>query len=600
MIKNVPRIQDLFTVDGLEEKHNELYIGTGLTRTYIVSIYPRDIYIGWLDDIFNLGDVDLSIQINPVPDRQVILALTKKLASVQAQWIQDKKSGYILNLPGLEETINNLESLRTAVQTNRDRVFFGEIFITVHAGSINELQNKCRVLEDTLARSATRINSCMFRQLDGYKSVIPIANPKIQDFWRNLNCGNVAACMPVNSPELSHSSGILFGFNYYTGSPIFFNQFLGPPEMPNPHILIIGEPGSGKSIGIKILSLRGALLGVRHVFIDVENEYVKVTNSMGGININIKGGEPTGINPLDIEVEENTDGSQRVPVTDKVLEIRQLLGVIKGGLSGEKLTNRELAIIEEAIMEEYEERGITSKPESLYSTSRMIDGELKLGKVKKEMPTLSSLVKRLAQKPGGEELAQTFKPFLRGGSLGLFDCQSSVNVSEAPAVCFNIKEIKDEFTRVYAMFVIMGWAWQKFAQKNRHIKKQITVDEFWRLMKFKDGALFAEEIGRRGRKHNASLVIGTHSLVEFSSDEGQAVLNSCFTKVIMRQNEAQVSNIVDRFNLSEGCKEFTQQARPGECLVKIGSRTTAMRIIPAPFEFELIDTRPDQEEREAI
>ncbi len=119
-------------------------------------------------------------------------------------------------------------------------------------------------------------------------------------------------------------------------------------------------------------------------------------------------------------------------------------------------------------------------------------------------------------------------------------------------------------------------------------------------MKFKDGALFAEEIGRRGRKHNASLVIGTHSLVEFSSDEGQAVLNSCFTKVIMRQNEAQVSNIVDRFNLSEGCKEFTQQARPGECLVKIGSRTTAMRIIPAPFEFELIDTRPDQEKREAI
>ncbi|MTI84401.1 MAG: DUF87 domain-containing protein [Firmicutes bacterium] len=600
MLKNVPRIQDLFTTDGLEEGHNELEIGTGLSRTFVVSLYPRDIYIGWLDDIFRLGDIDLSIQINPVPDRQVILALTKQLASVQAQWIQDKKSGYILNLPGLVETANNLESLRTTVQTNRDKVFFGEIFITVHATNNEELQNKCNVLLDILARSATRVNSCMFRQLDGFKSVLPVANLKIQDFWRNLNCGNVAACMPINSPELSHSSGELFGFNYYTGSPIFFNQFLGPPEMPNPHILVIGEAGSGKSTGIKVISLRNSILGVKHVFIDVENEYEKVTNNMGGVNINIKGGEPTGINPLDIEVEENKDGSKRVPITDKVMEIRQLLSVMKGGLSGEKLTNRELALIEESTMEEYRERGITSKPESLYETSRTVDGVLKLGKVKKEMPTLSSLIERLAEKPGGEELAQTFKPFLHGGSLGLFDCQSSVNISDTPAVCFNIQEIKDEFSRVYAMFVIMGWVWQKFAQKNRHIKKQITVDEFWRLMKFKDGALFAEEIGRRGRKHNAGLVIGTHSLVEFSGDEGQAVLNSCFTKVIMRQNEAQVSNIVERFSLSDGCKEFIQQARPGECLLKIGSKTTAMQIIPAPFEFELIDTRPAEEREVAM
>jgi len=59
------RVQDLFAPDGLLVEFDKIRLGTGYARTFALHALPRRVQVGWLDEIFNAGDVDLSVHITP-------------------------------------------------------------------------------------------------------------------------------------------------------------------------------------------------------------------------------------------------------------------------------------------------------------------------------------------------------------------------------------------------------------------------------------------------------------------------------------------------------------------------------------------------------
>ena len=138
------------------------------------------------------------------------------------------------------------------------------------------------------------------------------------------------------------------------------------------------------------------------------------------------------------------------------------------------------------------------------------------------MPTLSDLQKKLYSNEESKELAELLIPFLNKNSVGMFDCQSSIDIN-SELIAFDLSSIKDEFTKLYASFVIMSWIWQKFVLKNRKDKKIVAVDEGWTFVKFKESAEFLETLARRGRKHNVSLIIASQFIQEYlGNDERQS------------------------------------------------------------------------------
>ena len=48
----------------------------------------------------------------------------------------------------------------------------------------------------------------------------------------------------ISNPNISHSQGAFLGRNLSTNAPVYFNGFIGPPELPNPSVFICGIPGS--------------------------------------------------------------------------------------------------------------------------------------------------------------------------------------------------------------------------------------------------------------------------------------------------------------------------------------------------------------------
>ena len=228
---------------------------------------------------------------------------------------------------------------------------------------------------------------------------------------------------------------------------------------------------------------------------------------LGGKVIKIVQGESTGINPF--ELEPDIKGEKPfLNILDKVAEIRALLATITRNYQGRTLNGTEITEIEIVVNQLYAEKGITSDVNSLYEKKggRLDNGKFAVGRIPKKMPTLSDFQKKLKERKKCDELAELLVPFLKGNSLGLFDCESKIT-SDADIVSFDMSEIKDEFTKLYASFVILTWVWQKFVLKNKEKKKIIVCDEAWLFLKYQESAEFLVNVARRGRKYNVPLFI---------------------------------------------------------------------------------------------
>lgn len=456
---------------------------------------------GWLDDLMHIGDINISIKIEPTNNGTVINQLTRKLVQNQSQYQTYMQQGNIAHTPTLEKSIMDLESLRSLIQTNQDKLYFVTVFIRINAKNLNELDEKTLILETELNKKSAMIRTLMYRQQEGIKTILPLGDFPIPNYERNFVSGGIASLIPVSNPNLSHNNGVFIGRNLFTNAPVYIDTFIGPPELPNPHVFICGTSGSGKSVALKTLTARNVITsGTGAFFIDVEGEYTKLTQKLGGKVIKIRQGENAGINPFEIEIDYS-DNKESLNILDKVAEIRSLLGTICRNYLGRTLNATEITEIEVIVNKLYEERGITSDVNSLYQKNggKLDNGRYVLGKIKKKMPTLSDFQKKLKDRGNSQELAEILVPFLRGNSLGIFDCESKIT-SDEDILNFDMSEIKDEFTKLYSSFVILTWIWQKFVLKNKDRKKIVVCDEAWLFLKYQESADFLVNVARRRKK----------------------------------------------------------------------------------------------------
>lgn len=179
---NIPSIMDLLVPDTLQEQKDYLCLGYNkYSRIFAMTIYPEQTWVSWLDDLFNIGNINISVKVEPSSNGTVINQLTKKLVQSQSEYATYSKQGNILHLPELEKQIGDLEDLRMLIQTNQDKLFFASIFITLNAENLQELNEKTKVLESELNKKTAMIRTLTFRQIEGLKTMLPIR--RITNCW---------------------------------------------------------------------------------------------------------------------------------------------------------------------------------------------------------------------------------------------------------------------------------------------------------------------------------------------------------------------------------------------------------------------------------
>lgn len=585
---NQPQLLSLLAPEVIQETKDYVYMGNDkYARIFTLMIYPSYIQIGWLDDIINIiGDVDISTQVQIADERNVSKYLSHKITKLRSDYYLFESQGNIEELPKLEENIQSYEEMRHDIGINNDKLFFVKITLRVNAKSLEELNEKSKLLQDEFANRSCEIRPLYFKQLDALKETLPLNNYIVNDNSRNMTTAGLAAMFPIARTKSSVKDGIYLGQDLFTGLPYSLETF--GTGLANANIAIFGIPGAGKSVTVKVIVGRTALINRRSSILDIEGEYVKQTEKLGGKIIKVRQGVPVGINLFDIEDDEDIDF---VDIDGKIAEIRAILYGIINKYENRTLKPMEIADIEKAVKEVYREKGITKDKQSLYERKGgKIEGKITLENIKKKMPTLSDFYRVMKEKIQNKELTATLSNFTKGNTLGIFDCQSTLQVKEQ-TICFDISEIKDEIMRYYVCLVLTTWLTNKYIATKERNKRYVIVDEAWNLFKNKETSDFLENLARRARKKGVAMILATQNLAELrQNNQAEAIMNCCDTVILLKQSIGSIEEIMKFFKLPSGAKEILTKARPGECILIRGGEIRAIKVDMTKFESEFIKT----------
>ena len=610
--KNKSSLHDLLAPSGIDASHFDyLEIFSKVSRfarTFYVTTLPRQATFPYfLSGIYEFGDANTSVYITPISENSSINDLNKTIVELESERVVANNRGDINRLSVLGTKQAEAEELRDQIAAGYNKLFDATIICTLFAYSKMELDKLSEILAMEASKNQIGLKTAWALQEEGFKSNLPLNDNKITR-RHTFDRGSMATVFPFINAEAGMDTGIPIGINKQTGLPLIFDNFSS--SLTNYNMIIFGKSGSGKSVTIKTIMARSAILmGVENLVLDAEGEYVVVAEALRGINVDISPTSDTIINIFDIETEivkDEITGKERVElnVENKVEDVTQaLLTMARGATKSEEVNELTKQIIAEIVAEEYKARGINNDPESLYEDSNG------LGRVKKEMPTISSWYDRLVLKNESntidtyqyhfDYLIKVMRQYCKkfNGQMAYFDGQSTFELLErCPFININISKLEERFARPLAQQILLSWIWEKYVKKNSEDKKKarskrVLVDEAWMLLAYPEAVDFLNTMARRARKRNVSLTVVSQKFQDFYENKScQAVLTSAETKLFLAQDKSEIEYLKEVFKLSEGEANFLITCSRGEGLIKIGYTSAVIAINPTQREFEFVET----------
>ena len=600
---------DASNIDHLEIISNT----TRYARSFFVSNLPRMCTFPELfRDMYLFGDINTSVYINPVPEAKSQNELNRVINQLETERIVAADRGNINRESILSQKRLEAEGLRDEIASGFNKLFEASVVATLFAYNLQSLDAYSKLLATELSKTLVGIKSAWAMQDEAFQSNVPLMKNSIKK-THTFDRNSMATVFPFTTSEVGHLTGIPLGMNKQTGVPVLFDNF--HPSLANYNMVVFAKSGAGKSVTMKTLISRSAvLMGIESLALDAEGEYKIVAESLGGINVVLSPTSNTIINLFDIEEEKIKDeitGRERIVlnVENKIEDVTQaLITMARGSTRSEEVNELTKQIIAEAVAEEYTRCGITADPSSLYVNGQM--GRLgNIGREKKEMPTIGSWYKTLLKK--AEEntdenytfhysyLKKVMKQYVRelNGQMAYFDGQSTFDLLEGvPFINLDISQLEERFARPLAQQILLSWIWEKFVKKNsedrnKATKKRVLVDEAWMLLPFPEAVDFLNKMARRARKRNVSLAIVSQRFQDFyEKPEAQAVLTSSDTKLFLAQDKSEIQYLKEVFKLSEGEANFLVTCTIGEGLFKVGGDTAILQITPTRKEFEFMET----------
>ena len=621
--KNERTIKDLIAPGGIDTSytnHVEIHsMRTRYARSMIVSNLPRMCtFPEFLRGLYTFGDINVSVFINPVSEASSQTDLNRTINEIESERIVALDRGDINRERVLAQKREEAEELRDSIAAGFNKLFDSTIVGTLFAYSVDELDKYTELLTNEMAKGLIDIKPAWAIQEAAFRSNMPYCDNKINKshtFDRNA----MSTVFPFFTSDVGHEDGIPLGFNKQTGLPILYNNF--SPKLTNYNMVIFGKSGAGKSVTIKTITARSAvLMGIESLALDAEGEYSIVAEALGGVNVTLSPNSKTVINVFDIEPENVKDeitGKERtvLSVENKVEDVTQgLLTMARGSTRSQEVNELTKQIISESVAEEYAALGITNNIESLYlrdSSSSKYDLSQQgyLGRTKKEMPTIGSWYARICRKAEENEnpdyrfhysyLVKVMKQYVRKyqGQMAYFDGQSTFELLDGmPFINIDISQLEERFARPLAQQIMLSWVWEKYVKKNsedkaKAAKKRVLVDEAWMLLPYPEAVDFLNTMARRARKRNVSLAVISQKFQDFyEKQEVQAVLTSSETKLFLAQDKSEIEYLREVFKLSEGEAGFLITCGRGEGLLKVGGDSAILAIQPTKKEFEFVET----------
>ncbi len=557
-------LADTIAPAALKVGSKEIELGEKVSRSFYTISYPRFLSDSWFTPIINLDKVfDVSIFIHPVDTAEALKNFQRKVAEVQSQ-IADRENKGLVRDPQLDTAYQDLETLRDNLQQAQERLFDVGLYMTLYAGSKEELNKIEGDVRGILDSKLVYTKPALFEQEQGFRSTLPVAMDEL-NVHNKLNSAPLSSIFPFVSFDLSSDRGILYGINRHNASLILFDRF----SLENYNSVTFAKSGSGKSYAVKLEILRSLMFDTDVIVIDPEREYEYLAQATGGRLFNISLSSEHHINPFDLPTVKEDEEPADI-LRSNIINLVGLFRIMLGGLTPE-----EDAIIDRAISETYALKDIT--------------GDTNFNGM--EPPLLSDFENVLSGMEGSQSLVTRLTKYTRGTWAGFMNRPTNVDINKQ-FIVFSVRDMEDELKPV-AMYIVTHFIWNAVRQELK--KRLLIIDEAWWMMKSEDTASFLFGLAKRGRKYYLGLATITQDVEDFlRSPYGRPILTNSSMQLLLKQSPTTIDILKETFNLTEEEKFLLLESGVGEGLFFAGLKHVAIKIVASYTEDQIITSDPSQ------
>ena len=178
-----------------------------------------------------------------------------------------------------EKKKNEIESYIDQLDENDEKGFFLNLLVVVTAHNEEELAERMKEMQSIGKREGVVLETCDYTQLKAWNTALPIGGRQV-DYMRFFLTSSLVAFQPFFAQDVIEPGGQMMGLNRTTKHFIVGNR----KKLPNPHGIIVGFSGSGKSMLIKLTELSQTLLATDDdiMLIDPQNEFRDIVEKDNG------------------------------------------------------------------------------------------------------------------------------------------------------------------------------------------------------------------------------------------------------------------------------------------------------------------------------
>jgi hypothetical protein len=541
-------------------------------RTLYLQDYPREVTPNWLRDVLSLDfNLDVSMHITPLDPHRARTRLDaneRELAGTLAAVSDDAPAAR-----DIQERLEDISHIKEEFR-NKAKWFQLALYIAPYAGSEEELDRATRAIEDQLAGLFFRSQRAIYRQEQGFNSVLPQAVDLLGQ-TRGISTRPLAAAFPFNAADQVEPEGYLFGV---VGSEHSAKSMLilNPRTWDNPHMVVLGWSGNGKSANVKEKVLHEWIAGSHAAVIDPRGEYGPLAEHCAGEVIPIYLGSAKTINIWDLAPEAG-----RNPFSSKVPQLINFWRLALGYLPEE-----ELQLLDGAITAAYQRVGVSPSDPETWS---------------QPPPLTSDFQQAIWDRYGAEErtrlpatsLCERVQRFSYGYLAPLFNQRTNVNLANDFLV-FDVRVVRQEQSDLLPLVYWLILNHLRTWMTSRLRRRVVCIDEFWALARHNEGMTFVDEMARTARHANTQLILISQSVAEMlASPQAVASLSNMSTTILHKQHPDHIARVMETFHLSEAEGRYLQSAERGQCLVVTGAgEHVGMSTANYEPEHELYCTEP--------
>ncbi len=545
-------------------------------RYYEVIDFAPDVLCGWQEELTTLAlPMIVMSRCHPLDSRLMIKKLELHLTKLESQKLADQKA---LRLTKTDQKVEaeQVRAVMDALARKKLKIFAVQMVIGIHAGDQARLEQRAHYVLSHLRDLQLRVRALTWQHDTAWQACFPADLVKLGAFT-NLPSDVLSTFMNWSSGTVGTRTGAYIGT---TGSglalrPVYFNPWDAHKRLPNPHVVICGESGMGKSWLAKTL-IMGLLCAkiADAVVLDRDGDYDSIHEYLRGESqrFNLAAACPVNImdipyGPADVILDDFID------LLAECLDNHLLIGLAL--LYGETLTKAQEAFLTHAAREAYAAKGITT-------LAIQRDPNVLL----REPPVFADLIAAMKHVPASSEsmrlaLVERFETVTY-----LFPGQTTVEIT-CPLTIFNINTLDEKW------YPLMIYVVQNFLQRHRSLRRDdrylaYVVEEASYMLKHPAGKRYLENGSRGFRK----LGIAQFTLSQHPADfleEGQVIISNAGTCFFfgMQRHTAQ------KLKLAEELERVLEEGVSGRAIVRCGREYAAMDVArQSPLHRAIFTTDP--------